>query len=79
MRTLIVAMLVLLPTLAFDQTTTYRDGSGRLSGTSETQNGVTTYRDSRGRLSGTAETRSGVTTYRDGMGRLSGTTESSRR
>jgi YD repeat-containing protein len=57
--------------------TTFRDASGRLTGTSSRDsNGQTTYRDGAGRQTGTSSTNSnGTTTFRDGSGRITGTAE----
>jgi hypothetical protein len=55
--------------------TTYRDSSGRTTGSATTNSsGKTTYRDSSGRTTGSATTNSsGKTTYRDASGRTTGT------
>lgn len=57
--------------------TTFRDASGRQTGTASTSsNGTTTFRDSFGRQTGTASTNgNGTTTFRDGAGRMTGTAE----
>ena len=54
--------------------TTYRDSSGRTTGSATTNSsGKTTYRDASGRTKGTASTSSsGKTTYRDASGRTTG-------
>lgn len=55
--------------------TTYRDASGRTTGSATTNSsGKTTYRDSSGRTTGSSSTNSsGKTTYRDASGRTTGT------
>ncbi|MCM0036639.1 MAG: hypothetical protein NBV66_12720 [Burkholderiaceae bacterium] len=60
--------------------TTYRDASGRTTGSATTNSsGKTTYRDSSGRTTGSASTNSsGKTTYRDASGRTTGTSTSKR-
>ena len=56
-----------------NNTVTYRDSSGRISGTSTKQGNRTIYRDSSGRISGTATKYGSNVTYRDSSGRISGT------
>ncbi len=55
--------------------TTYRDASGRTTGSATTNSsGKTTYRDSSGRTTGSSSSNSsGKTTYRDASGRTTGT------
>jgi hypothetical protein len=55
--------------------TTYRDSSGRTTGSATTNSsGKTTYRDASGRTTGTSSTNSsGKTTYKDASGRTTGT------
>ena len=67
--------LYLLVSAAHAQT--FRDASGRLTGTaSRDANGQTTYRDGAGRMTGTSSRNSnGTTTFRDSSGRMTGTAE----
>ena len=60
--------------------TTYRDASGRTTGSSTTNSsGQTTYRDASGRTTGSATTNSsGKTTHRDASGRTTGTSSTRR-
>lgn len=62
---------------AHAQTTTFRDASGRQTGTATTSpNGSILFRDSSGRQTGTATTDSnGTITFRDDSGRMTGTAE----
>jgi hypothetical protein len=55
--------------------TTYRDSSGRTTGSATTNSsGKTTYRDASGRTTGSSSTNSsGKTTYKDASGRTTGT------
>jgi hypothetical protein len=74
----IAAVLILVfavATLARAQT--FRDASGRLTGTATRDaNGTTTFRDGAGRQTGTAtRDANGTTTFRDGSGRMTGTAE----
>jgi hypothetical protein len=73
---LATALYMLLTHSALAQTT-FRDSSGRQTGTASTNsNGVTTFRDATGRQTGTATTNgNGTTTFRDGSGRMTGTAE----
>lgn len=73
---LITAVFLLAHSAAHAQTT-FRDASGRQTGTATTSsNGTTTFRDSFGRQTGTATTNgNGTTTFRDGSGRQTGTAE----
>jgi YD repeat-containing protein len=73
---LIAALYALVrPHLAHAQT--FRDASGRLTGTAtRDSNGTTTFRDGSGRMTGTAtRDANGTTTIRDGDGRMIGTAE----
>jgi YD repeat-containing protein len=72
----VLATLIFSSTASAQQTT-FRDGSGRLIGTSSTDsNGTRTVRDASGRTTETSTTNSnGTTTYRDGSGRTIGTSE----
>jgi hypothetical protein len=67
---------LMMPRAVWGQTT-FRDASGRQTGTASTSsNGTTTFRDSSGRQTGTASTNgNGTTTFRDGSGRMTGTAE----
>jgi YD repeat-containing protein len=82
MRTMaIIIAVILLATPAAAQQTTFRDASGRITGTVTTDsNGQKTFRDGSGRMTGTANTDSnGTTTFRDASGRMTGTATSPRR
>ncbi len=72
---IMLAAALLLPVAAMAQTSTYRDGQGRVVGTSSTDStGTTTTRDAQGRVTGTERTDStGTTTIRDAQGRVVGT------
>jgi YD repeat-containing protein len=72
---------VLLPWPAATQAQTFRDASGRITGTaSRDANGTVTYRDGSGRMTGTAtRDANGTTTFRDASGRIMGTRERERR
>ena len=73
MRSLVVALALLLPTAALAQSTTIYDASGRISGTAETSGNVTTFRDASGRMTGTAERLpDGRVQMRDAQGRMTG-------
>jgi len=83
-KTLILVMAVYVATTASalaEPQTTFRDASGRTTGTATTDsNGTTTFRDAGGRTTGTATRDSnGTTTFRDGTGRTTGTASSPRR
>lgn len=85
MKQFMILFAVMLTALALraDDTTVYRDSSGRTTGTAtERRNAdgttTTTYRDSSGRTTGTETTRSNAdgsvsTTCRDASGRTTGT------
>lgn len=77
MRTIIIVVLVLLPSIALAQTNsrTCYDASGRISGTAETnRNSVTTLRDGAGRMTGTVESLpDGRIQLRAAQDRMSGT------
>ncbi len=74
---ILIAALFLLVMSYHAHAQTFRDSSGRLTGTATRDaNGQTTYRDGAGRMTGTSSTNSnGTTTYRDGSGRMTGTAE----
>jgi YD repeat-containing protein len=78
---LFAALLLTLATAASAQQATFRDGSGRITGTVSTDaNKTKTYRDGMGRMTGTATTdANGTTTFRDSMGRITGTATAPRR
>ena len=78
--TLCVTILLALVTAASAQTT-FRDASGRITGTVTTDsNGIKTFRDGSGRTTGTATRDSnGTTTFRDAGGRTTGTATAPRR
>jgi hypothetical protein len=75
----IVAFTLAMITAASAQNqTTFRDASGRMTGTAtKDSNGTTTFRDASGRTTGTATTNvnsaTTTTTFRDGSGRTTGT------
>jgi YD repeat-containing protein len=75
----IVALTLAMITAASAQNqTTFRDASGRTTGTVTTDsNGTKTFRDASGRTTGTATTNvnsaTTTTTFRDGSGRTTGT------
>ena len=81
MSTLTIAFLLASTVLAAAQQSTFRDASGRITGTVSTDsNGMRTYRDSMGRTTGTASTdANGTMTFRDSSGRITGTRERERR
>src|SRR5215813_14905886 len=82
MSALTIALLLASTVLAAAQNqTTFRDASGRTTGTVTTDsNGTRTFRDGSGRTSGTATTDSnGTTTFRDASGRTTGTASRPRR
>jgi YD repeat-containing protein len=81
MKTLIIAVLTLATISAASAQTTFRDASGRTTGTVTTDsNGTKTFRDASGRTTGTATTNSnGTTTFRDASGRTTGTASTPRR
>jgi hypothetical protein len=76
-----VLVLVFAVTMLAAHAQTFRDASGRLTGTATRDaNGTTTFRDASGRQTGTASRNSnGTTTFRDGSGRMTGTAEGRRR
>ena len=69
-----MALFLALMVRAHGQTT-FRDASGRMTGTATTSsNGTTTFRDASGRMTGTsAPGGNGTTTFRDASGRMTGT------
>jgi YD repeat-containing protein len=83
MKTLYIAVLTLaMTTVASAQPwITFRDASGRTTGTVTTDsNGTKTFRDGAGRMTGTATRDSnGTTMFRDGAGRMTGTASAPRR
>ena len=68
-------ILAFAPVLAMaESSTTFRDASGRQTGTASTNSsGVTTFRDASGRQTGTASSSGNGVTFRDSMGRQTGT------
>jgi hypothetical protein len=69
----LIAAISLACTNARAQQTTFRDSSGRTTGTAATTGNTTTYRDADGRTIGTGTTdSSGTTTFRDAGGRTTG-------
>lgn len=74
---LLAALFLLAMAYRAHAQATYRDSSGRLTGTAtRDSNGSTTFRDASGRQTGTATTNgNGTTTFRDGSGRMTGTAE----
>ena len=83
MKTLTIAALTLamITTASAQNQTTYRDASGRITGTVSTDsNGTKTFRDGSGRTTGTTTRDSnGTTTFRDAEGRTTGTAIAPRR
>jgi YD repeat-containing protein len=82
MSALTIALLLASTVLAAAQSqTTFRDASGRITGTVTTDsNGTRTFRDGSGRTTGTATRDSnGTTTFRDAGGRTTGTATAPRR
>ena len=77
--TLLVALL--LPQMAEAQTETFRDSTGRITGTaSRDANGTVTYRDGIARMTGTrTRDANGMITFRDASGRTTGTASGPRR
>jgi hypothetical protein len=72
----IVALTLAMITAASAQNqTTFRDASGRTTGTATTDsNGTTTFHDATGRTTGTATRESnGTTTFRNTTGQITGT------
>jgi YD repeat-containing protein len=76
----LLALLVAL-LLAVAQTETFRDASGRITGTARRDaNGTVTYRDGSGRMTGTStRDANGTRTFRDANGRTTGTASGPRR
>jgi YD repeat-containing protein len=73
-----VLLAALVTPAAAQNQTTFRDASGRTTGTVTTDsNGTKTFRDASGRTTGTATTNvnsaTTTTTFRDGSGRTTGT------
>jgi hypothetical protein len=77
----IILALAAVPYAYAQNQTTFRDSSGRTTGTATTSSsGTTTFRDSSGRTTGTASRNSsGTTTFRDSSGRTTGTASNPRR
>jgi len=76
MKPLYAIVFLFVATIAASaQSTTLRDASGRIIGTSSTDsNGTRTWRDSSGRITETTtRDANGTTTFRDGAGRITGT------
>jgi hypothetical protein len=75
-----VLLAALATPAAAQNQTTFRDASGRTTGTATTNSqGTKTFRDASGRTTGTATTNSqGTTTFRDASGRTTGTATRSR-
>jgi YD repeat-containing protein len=76
----IVLLAALATPAAAQNQTTFRDASGRTTGTVTTDsNGTTTFRDGSGRTTGTATTNSnGTVTFRNEKGQTTGTATRSR-
>lgn len=72
-----IAVLICMLLTSMSWAQTFRDASGRLTGTATRDaNGQTTYRDGSGRMTGTSSRNAnGTTTFRDGSGRMTGTAE----
>jgi YD repeat-containing protein len=82
MNAILVFVALTFATAASAQNqTTFRDASGRTTGTVTTDsNGMQSFRDGSGRTTGTATTDSnGTTTFRDASGRTTGTASRPRR
>ena len=83
MKTITIAALTLamITAASAQNQTTFRDASGRTTGTVTTDsNGTRTFRDGSGRTTGTATRDSnGTTTFRDASGRTTGTATAPRR
>ena len=82
MIALFIAMALTFATAASaQQSTTFRNATGQITGTATTdRNGQTTFRDRSGRTTGTATIdANGMTTFRDGSGRTTGTASTPRR
>lgn len=82
MRTILILVALLLPSLALAQASsrTVYDAQGREVGTTTTSHGVTTLRDRMGRETGTAERQpDGRIQLRDAMGREAGSVSAPRR
>jgi hypothetical protein len=74
-------LLAMVSAAAAQNQTTFRDASGRITGTvTIDSNGTKTFRDAGGRTTGTATRDSnGTTTFRDASGRTTGTATAPRR
>ena len=79
--TIAALMLAAITAASAQNQTTFRDASGRTTGTVTTDsNGTRTFRDAGGRTTGTATRDSnGTTTFRDAGGRTTGTATAPRR
>jgi YD repeat-containing protein len=79
--TIAALMLAMITAASAQNQTTFRDASGRITGTVTTDsNGTKTFRDGSGRTTGTATRDSnGTTTFRDAGGRTTGTATAPRR
>jgi YD repeat-containing protein len=79
--TIVALTLAMITAASAQNQTTFRDASGRTTGTVTTDsNGQRTFRDGSGRTTGTASTDSnGTTTFRDASGRTTGTASRPRR
>jgi hypothetical protein len=76
--TMVALTLTTITAASAQNQTTFRDASGRTTGTVTTDsNGIKTFRDASGRTTGTATTNvnsaTTTTTFRDGSGRTTGT------
>ena len=80
-HTALILIVAFAATAASAQQTTFRDSSGRATGTVSTDSsGTRTFRDASGRTTGTATRDSGgTTTFRDASGRTTGTASPNRR
>jgi YD repeat-containing protein len=78
---LVFVALMFATAASAQPSTTFRDASGRITGTVSTDsNGTKTFRDGAGRMTGTATIDSnGMTTFRDAGGRMTGTASKPRR
>ena len=78
--TIVALTLAMITAASAQNQTTFRDASGRTTGTVTTDsNGTKTFRDGSGRTTGTATTNSnGTTTFRNSQGQTTGTATRSR-
>jgi YD repeat-containing protein len=79
--TIVALTLAMIAAASAQNQTTFRDASGRTTGTVTTDsNGTKTFRDAAGRTTGTATIdANGMITFRDASGRTTGTASPPRR